>query len=58
MSGFGVIFGNYLRRAMAYRWLVLVPTVLVFALVTLSVTVQPDTYESNAVLMPPIAKPG
>lgn len=58
MSGFGVIFGNYLRRAMAYRWLVLVPTVLVFALVTLSVTVQPDTFESNAVLMPPIAKPG
>lgn len=58
MSGFGVIFGNYLRRAMAYRWLVLVPTVLVFALVTLSVTIQPDTYESNAVLMPPIAKPG
>ncbi|MHC4134380.1 MAG: GumC family protein [Planctomycetota bacterium] len=57
MSGFGVIFGNYLRRAMAYRWIVLVPTVLVFALVTLSVTVQPDTYESNAVLMPPIAKP-
>lgn len=58
MSGFGVIFGNYLRRAMAYRWLVLVPTVLVFALVTLSVTIQPDTFESNAVLMPPIAKPG
>jgi capsular polysaccharide biosynthesis protein len=36
---------------------VLVPTVLVFALVTLNVTVQPDIYESYAVLMPPIAHP-
>ena len=58
MSGFGVIFSNYIRRALAYRWLVLVPTVLVFALVTLFVTIQPDNYESYAVLMPPIAKPG
>ena len=58
MSGFGVIFSNYIRRALAYRWLVLVPTVLVFALVTVFVTIQPDNYESYAVLMPPIAKPG
>ncbi|MHC4550573.1 MAG: GumC family protein [Planctomycetota bacterium] len=58
MSGFQVVFGNYIRRALAYRWIVLVPTVLVFALVTFNVTIQPDTYESYAVLMPPIAKPG
>jgi len=45
--GFGV--GLFFRVGML---------LLVFALVTLSVTVQPDTYESNAVLMPPIAKPG
>jgi len=57
MSGLGVILGNYVRRALAYRWLVLVPTVLVFALVTLNTTVQPDTYESFAVLMPPLANP-
>jgi capsular polysaccharide biosynthesis protein len=36
---------------------VLVPAVLVFALVTLNVTIQPDIYESYAVLMPPIAHP-
>ncbi|HEX5136319.1 MAG TPA: hypothetical protein VFY93_05055 [Planctomycetota bacterium] len=57
MSGFGVILGHYVRRALAYRWLVLVPAVLVFALVTLNVTVQPDIYESYAVLMPPISRP-
>jgi uncharacterized protein involved in exopolysaccharide biosynthesis len=57
MSGFGVILGNYARRALTYRWLVLVPAVLVFALVTLNVTVQPDVYESYAVLMPPISQP-
>jgi len=57
MSGFGVIIGNYVRRALTYRWLVLVPTVLVFALVTLNVTIQPDVYESYAVLMPPISQP-
>jgi uncharacterized protein involved in exopolysaccharide biosynthesis len=34
---------------------VLVPAVLVFALVTLNVTIQPDIYESYAVLMPPIS---
>ena len=56
MSGFGVILGHYVRRALAYRWLVLVPAVLVFALVTLNVTVQPDIYESYAVLMPPISR--
>jgi len=57
MTGFGVILGNYVRRALVYRWIVLVPTVLVFALVTLNVTMQPDTYESYAILMPPITKP-
>ncbi len=57
MSGFGVILGHYVRRALTYRWLVLVPAVLVFALVTLNVTVQPDVYESYAVLMPPISRP-
>ncbi len=57
MSGFGVILGHYVRRALTYRWLVLVPAVLVFALVTLNVTIQPDIYESYAVLMPPIAHP-
>jgi succinoglycan biosynthesis transport protein ExoP len=57
MSGFGVILGHYVRRALTYRWLVLVPAVLVFALVTLNVTVQPDIYESYAVLMPPISRP-
>jgi predicted nucleic acid-binding Zn-ribbon protein len=36
---------------------VLVPAVLVFALVTLNVTIQPDIYESYAVLMPPISHP-
>lgn len=55
MSGFGVILGHYVRRALTYRWLVLVPAVLVFALVTLNVTIQPDIYESYAVLMPPIS---
>lgn len=55
MSGFGVIIGHYIRRALTYRWLVLVPAVLVFALVTLNVTIQPDIYESYAVLMPPIS---
>ena len=57
MSGFGVILGHYIRRALTYRWLVLVPAVLVFALVTLNVTIQPDIYESYAVLMPPISAP-
>ncbi len=57
MSGFGVILGHYIRRALTYRWLVLVPAVLVFALVTLNVTIQPDIYESYAVLMPPISQP-
>jgi len=57
MSGFGVILGHYVRRALTYRWLVLVPAVLVFALVTLNVTIQPDIYESYAVLMPPISQP-
>jgi uncharacterized protein involved in exopolysaccharide biosynthesis len=57
MSGFGVILGHYVRRALTYRWLVLVPAVLVFALVTLNVTIQPDVYESYAVLMPPISRP-
>src|SRR5262245_6038210 len=57
MSGFGVILGHYIRRALTYRWLVLVPAVLVFALVTLNVTIQPDIYESYAVLMPPISHP-
>ncbi len=57
MSGFGVILGHYVRRALTYRWLVLVPAVLVFALVTLNVTIQPDMYESFAVLMPPISQP-
>lgn len=57
MSGFGVILGHYVRRALTYRWLVLVPAVLVFALVTLNVTIQPDIYESYAVLMPPISRP-
>ena len=57
MTGFGVIFGVYLRRALSYRWLVLVPTVLVFAAMTLHVTLEPDVYESHAVLMRPIAKP-
>jgi len=55
MSGFGLFMGNYIRRGYAYRWIVLVPTVMVFALVTLYVTMQPDTYESHAVLMKPIA---
>jgi uncharacterized protein involved in exopolysaccharide biosynthesis len=57
MSGFGVILGHYARRALMYRWLVLVPAVLVFALVTLNVTIEPDIYESHAVLMPPISRP-
>ena len=54
-SRLGVILGHYIRRALTYRWLVLVPAVLVFALVTLNVTIQPDIYESYAVLMPPIS---
>lgn len=57
MSGLGAILGQHVRRALAYRWLVLVPAVLVFALATLSVTIQPDVYESRAVLMPPISRP-
>jgi len=36
---------------------VLVPTVLVFALVTLFVTTQPDRYESHVILMSPLKKP-
>ncbi len=57
MSGFGVVLGQYVRRALAYRWLVTVPTVLVFALVTLYVMMQPDTFESHAVLMAPMTQP-
>jgi uncharacterized protein involved in exopolysaccharide biosynthesis len=56
MSGFGVILGQYVRRALAYRWIVLVPTVLVFALVTFYLAIQPDTYETHAVLMAPLTE--
>lgn len=56
MSGFGVILGQYVRRALAYRWIVLVPTVLVFALVTFYLAIQPDTFETHAVLMAPITE--
>lgn len=55
MSGFGLFMGNHIRRGLAYRWVVLVPAVLVFALVTIFVTLQPDTYEAHAILMKPIA---
>lgn len=58
MNGLGVILGQYVRRALAYRWLVMVPAVLVFALVTFYLTLQPNTYESHAVLMQPMTKPG
>ncbi len=57
MSGFGLVLANYVRRGLTYRWTVLIPTVFVFALVTLYGLTQPDTYESTAVLMSPIAQP-
>ena len=54
MSGFGLFLGNHVRRSLAYRWVVLVPAVLVFALVTIFVTLQPDTFEAHAILMKPL----
>lgn len=57
MSGFGMTLGHYIRRAFAYRWVVLVPTVVVFALVTAYATILPDVYESSALLMSPISRP-
>ncbi len=58
MSGFGLVLANYIRRGFAYRWIMATPTVLMFALVTLYVSVQADSYESQAILMKPIAKAG
>ncbi|MHC4956951.1 MAG: GumC family protein [Planctomycetota bacterium] len=55
MSGFGLFVGNYVRQGYAYRWIVLVPAVVVFALATVHVAMQPDTYESHAILMRPMA---
>jgi capsular polysaccharide biosynthesis protein len=57
MNGLGAILGNLIRRGLAYRWVVAVPAVLVFLAFTLWVTTKPDTYESHAILMPPITKP-
>jgi len=57
MTGFGSILGQYARKALAYRWIVMVPTVLVFALVTFYLMIQPDVYESSAQLMAPIVRP-
>ena len=57
MTGFGSILGLYARKALAYRWIVMVPTVLVFALVTFYLMIQPDVYESEALLMAPIVRP-
>ncbi len=57
MSGFGVVFGQYARRAIAYRWLVMVPAVLVFALVTFYLAIQPDTWEATGELAPQVTAP-
>jgi capsular polysaccharide biosynthesis protein len=55
MSGFGLFVGNYVRQGYAYRWIVMVPAVVLFALTTVYVAMQPDTYESHAILMRPMA---
>jgi len=55
MSGFGTVFGQYARRAIAYRWLVMVPAVLVFALVTFYLSIQPDTWEATGELAPQVS---
>ncbi|MGH7163052.1 MAG: GumC family protein, partial [Planctomycetota bacterium] len=57
MSGFGLILNHYVRRGLANRWVVLVPTVAVFALVTVYMTIQEDVYEASSLLMTPIARP-
>lgn len=58
MTGFGMNLGHYIRRGLAFRWVVLLPAVIVFALVTVYITLQPDTYESAAILGSPLARSG
>jgi len=58
MSGFGMTLSHYIRRGLAYRWVVLVPAVVVFAIVTVYLTLQPDTFESTATLGSPLSRSG
>ena len=57
MESVRITLAFYWRKAMSYRWLVLVPAALLFAGATVYASMKEDVYQAEAILIRRMTKP-